>query len=112
MDRLLGVQIVYIPTHTHTVALRNIYAQDVRDLIRKYPDAVQPGFITEVNTHLVGNVFAHYWYPGKVGIEIMDTGQLTAMCDFVFFQSCSNEEVKKALKSLGYGDRIDLLFDL
>lgn len=112
MDRLLGAQVVYIPTHIYK-DLQNIEAQKVNELLMIHPDQVQAGFITEINSHLPGCAFVRYWYPGKIGMELrtVGNGELTPIKYLAFYQSCDDEDVKRVLKEIGYGNRIDALFE-
>jgi hypothetical protein len=113
MDRLLGTQIVYIPTHISR-DLQNLTAQKVNELLRNHPDQVEAGFITSVNTNLPGCVFARYWAAGKIGMLLRTAGnsQLTGLEYIVFYKSTGDDCVVRALKEIGYGDNIDYLFDL
>jgi hypothetical protein len=113
MDRMLGVQVVYIPTHIYQ-DLQNITAIKVNELLMVHPNLVQAGFITEVNSHLPGCAFVRYWAAGRIGIALRTTAnsELTAFKYLVVYQSTDNGDVKRVLKELGCRDGIDVLFDL
>jgi len=99
MDRLVGVQVVYIPGHIcRSDNLQLLNGQQVNDLLMKHIE-VQAGFISSSSGAYPGCVFVRYWLSGKIGIELrtVNHGELTPLCSLVFYKSTDNNDVIKAL---------------
>ena len=103
MDRMLGVQVVYIPTHI-SIELSVISPETVDELLRQYPGQVQAGFITSTSAVYPGCVFCKYWLPGRAGesLRTMANSELTPLKLLVFHRTATNDTMKSALCGLGY----------